>query len=402
MRVVLANKFLYDKGGAEQAVLSLGAELERRGHEVFYFGMAHARNAVAGEHVGLVRTRDYHATGVRRLRDAGAMLYSFAARSAFTRLLRRVRPDVVHYHNVYHQLTPAILEAGRDAGVPGVMTLHDYKLVCPRYDLMRHGTPCDACLRDGPTACLRYRCGGSWGASLLLTAEAALHRERATYDLVRLFLAPSRFLLRMIERGGMSSGRIRHVPNFVPALQAVAVAPDPERFVYVGRLSREKGIETLVEAALGLRRGTLVICGAGPMEARIRELAAGAGGARVELRGHLERDALVQEMSAASFVVLPSRSFENAPFAILEAMALGRAVLASRIGGIPELVRPGVTGELLPPGDVAAWRAALQAAIADPERMRRMGQSALDEARQRFGLDRHVDATESIYREVTA
>jgi hypothetical protein len=227
MRVVLVNKFLYAKGGAEQAVLSLGGELERRSHEVFYFGMAHPHNAVAGERVGLVQGRDYYAGGLQRLRDAAAMVYSFRARTAFARLLRRVRPDVVHYHNVYHQLTPAILEAGRDAGVPGVMTLHDYKLVCPRYDLMRHGAPCEACLHEGPTACLRYRCAGSWGASLLLTAEAALHRERATYDLVRLFLAPSRFLQRMIARGGVSGGRIRHVPNFVPDLPAADNVPDP-------------------------------------------------------------------------------------------------------------------------------------------------------------------------------
>lgn len=399
MRVVLVNKFLHDKGGAERAVLTLGAELERHGHEVFYFGMAHPHNAVRGEHVELVRWRDYHEGGLRRLRDAAGMLYSFGARRHFARFLQRVHPQVVHFHNVYHQLTPSVVDAARDAGVPSVMTLHDYKLVCPRYDLLRHGRPCDACVHDGPTLCLRYRCAGSWPASLLLSVESLLHRERRTYDSVRFFLTPSRFLMRMVGRGGTPTSRLRYLPNFAPPLEAPAVMPQPDRFVYAGRLSAEKDIETLVAAALGLPRGTLVVCGTGPKEAGIRALAARAPG-RVEFRGHLERPLLARELSEASFTVLPSRSFDNAPFAVLESMALGRAVLASRIGGIPELVEAGVSGDLLPPGDVEAWRAALERAITDPERMRRMGAAARRKATQQFSLERHVRDVEGIYEEV--
>ena len=193
MRVILANKFLYARGGAERAVLALGAALGGRGHQVHYFGMRHPDNAVAGADVELVRWRDYRRAGVARLRDASAMVYSFEARRRFARLLERARPDVVHLHNIYHQLTPSILDAARARGVPVVMTLHDYKLVCPRYDMLRHGSPCDACVEEGPTGCLRYRCAGSWAASLLLTAESALHRARGSYDPVRLFLVPSRF-----------------------------------------------------------------------------------------------------------------------------------------------------------------------------------------------------------------
>jgi glycosyltransferase involved in cell wall biosynthesis len=118
------------------------------------------------------------------------------------------------------------------------------------------------------------------------------------------------------------------------------------------------------------------------------------------LRGHLNRDALEREIVAASFVVAPSEWFENAPFAVLEAMALGRAVIASRMGGLPELVEEGETGELLPAGDVAAWTSALQRAVQDPERMRRFGAAARHRAAASYGLDRHVSRVEEAYREV--
>jgi glycosyltransferase involved in cell wall biosynthesis len=401
MRILLVNKFLHPRGGAERAVLTLGTELERRGHRVFWFGMQHAENMVRGPDVELVRARDYRGAGLGRFRDAAALLYSFEARSRFDRLLERARPHVVHVHNLYHQLTPSVLDAARDRGVPVVMTLHDYKLVCPRYDMLRRGHPCDACVEEGPAACLRYRCGGSWAGSLLLAAEAALHRLRGSYSPVRRFLVPSRFLLGVLQRGGWEEAKLRHLPNFASATAPAPEQAHAERFLYAGRLAAEKGIGTLLRAVGGLGRGTLVVCGSGPLEAEVGRAAAAAP-ERIVLRGHLPAADLWREMTAARFTVLPSECFENAPLALLESMALGRAVLASRIGGIPELVAPGETGELVPAWDSAAWRAALERALADPERMRRMGDAARRAATERFGLGRHVDAVESVYAEVAA
>lgn len=401
MRVVLANKFLHPKGGAERAVLTLGAELARRGHDVHYFGMAHPENAVTGAHVTLVASRDYHQGGWGALRDAAAMLYSPAARRRMAQLLDRVRPHVVHLHNVYHQLTPSILDAVRERGVPAVMTVHDYKLVCPRYDMLRRARPCAVCVERGPTACLRHRCAeGSWGRSLLLAAEAVLHRARGSYDAVRLFLAPSRFVLAVLQRGGFEPERLRHLPNFA-ALPAAPPpgAPEGDRFLYAGRLSPEKGVETLVRAACRLRRGRLVVCGTGTLAPRLEALAAAAPG-RVALRGHLAAAELAAELAAASFTAAPSEWFENAPFAVLESMAQGRAVVASRIGGLPELVRDGETGELVPPGDVAAWTDALERAVADPGRMRLLGEGARRRAEEHHALADHVTRVEDAYREV--
>ncbi len=403
MRVLLANKFLHPRGGAERAVLALGAGLARRGHRVSYFGTAHPENSVHGEDVEVVPARDYHAAGMRRYRDAAAMLYSLAARRKFDALLRRTRAEVVHVHNIYHQLTPSILDAAHARGVPVLMTVHDYKLVCPRYDMLRHGSPCDACLHEGPLACVRYRCAGSWAASALLAAESLLHAHRGSYEVVRLFLVPSLFMAGILARGGIDQGRVRHVPNFAAAgEQAADVMPRPDRFVYAGRLSAEKGLRTLVHAASRLRQGTLVLCGSGALEHELRSIAAAAAPGRIEFRGHLPAETLWREIGLAQFSVLPSECLENAPFAVLESMALGRAVLATGVGGVPELVIPGVTGELLPTGDILAWRDRLQAALAAPERMRHLGAGALQAARTRHTLEQHLDAMEQAYTEVVA
>jgi len=402
LRIVLANKFLYPRGGAERAVLELGAALAGRGHGVAYFGMDHPENVVAGPHVAVVRQRDYHRAGRGGWRDAAAMLYSFEARRDYGAFLDRIRPDLVHLHNIYHQLTPSILDAASARGIPLVMTLHDYKLVCPRYDLLRHGTPCDACVESGPLACIRYRCArGAWGPSILLAAEAALHRIRGSYDRVRRFIVPSAFLGGVLRRAGFDAQRLRHVPNFAPRTNASPV-PQTERFVYVGRLSPEKGILTLLRAAARLPRGELVLCGTGPLRAEVDRWVQQAPPGRIQCRGHLAAADVRAELESACFAVAPSEWFENAPFAVLEAMAAGRPVLTTPLGGLPELVENGVEGEWVPASDDAAWTEALQRALDDPARLRRMGAAAERRANVEFSLEAHVDRVESVYAEAGA
>jgi glycosyltransferase involved in cell wall biosynthesis len=405
MRVVLANKFLHPKGGAERAVLDVGAELERRGHAVWYFGMDDADNVPRGDRVAVVRRRDYRTGGLQSWRDAAAMLWSLEAQRKFAALLRRARPHVVHCHNIYHQLTPSILDAARRAGVPVVLTAHDYKLVCPRYDMLRGGRPCDSCVDEGPMACWRHRCvGGSWARSLWLAAESTLHRLHGSYEGVRCIVAPSRFLLRVLLRAGLPAARLRQVVNFAPQRPPAAPPPaaDSGRFVYAGRLSAEKGIETLVAAATALPCGTLVVCGDGPARTQVEAAAARAPAGRIELKGHLDAAGVAAAMRDAAFAVVPSEWFENAPFAVLEAMAQGRGVIASRIGGLPELITDGDNGRLVAPGDVGAWTAALTAAITAPARTAAWGAAAHARAGRDYAFATHVDRLEAIYAEAAA
>ena len=278
--------------------------------------------------------------------------------------------------HLYHQLTPSILDAARERGVPAVMTLHDYKLVCPRYDLLRHGRPCDACVEQGPAACLRHRCaGGSWARSAWLAAESTFQRARGSYDAVRLFLAPSRFLEGVLVRGGYDPNRLRHVPNFVPAPAADGGAGDPQRVVYAGRLSPEKGVETLLLAFARLGRGRLVVCGDGPLRHRVQALAAATKPGTIELRGHLDRPSLEAEIAAP--VSAPCRlgmARERTVAASNRWRAAAPSCLAS--GGCPRscvMEKPVAAAT----GDVGAWASALGRAFDAPETIRASASGAV-------------------------
>jgi glycosyltransferase involved in cell wall biosynthesis len=216
------------------------------------------------------------------------------------------------------------------------------------------------------------------------------------------FIAPSRFLRTILVRAGFDPERVRWVRNFATAPAPTAVTPVPGRFVYAGRLSAEKGVATVIAAATRLRAGTLVVCGDGPEHERVAAAAAAAPAGRVVLRGHLNAADLHAELAAAAFAVVPSEWFENAPFAVLEAMAAGRGVVASRIGGLPELVADGETGVLVAPGDVEAWTQALATAVAAPAVTAAWGRAARARALRDHDLGEHVDRLEALYREVAS
>ncbi|MGY2050647.1 glycosyltransferase [Methylobacterium sp. JK268] len=369
-RLLSINNYFYPRGGAEVVFLEQNRLMEAIGWEVVPFAMRHPNNQPTpwdayfpdeiefGRGYGPART----------LINAGRVLYSFQARDRLSALLDRVRPDVAHAHNVYHHLSPAILPLLRARGIPVVMSVHDLKLGCPAYTMMRDGRPCASCRGGRFHNAVRHRClKGSLAVSGLVALESALHRWLGLYaDNVDRFAVPSRFVIDTLVEWGWPRERFVHVPNFVEARRFRPDAPIGERFVYCGRLDRSKGVETLVRAAARARQ-PLALAGRGPDEANLRAVAAETG-ADVTFLGHLDAGALAAVLEGARAVVLPSEVNENAPMAVLEAYAAGRPVIASRIAGIPELVREGETGRLVPPGDVAALAEALAAFAAMPAR----------------------------------
>ena len=199
MRVLHVNKFLYRRGGAEGYLFDVARLQERAGDVVEFFGMAHVDNdrglTYAGDFPSQVDLEP-PPPGLRgRAAAAARMIWSTSARDGLRRVLADFRPDVVHMHNVYHQLSPSVVAACRDAGVPCVMTLHDYKLACPSYQMLDRGEPCDACVTGGPLQAARRSCkDGSRSASTLLAVESWLHRKLRAYAGIGVFIAPSEFL----------------------------------------------------------------------------------------------------------------------------------------------------------------------------------------------------------------
>jgi glycosyltransferase involved in cell wall biosynthesis len=356
------NNYHYLRGGAETVFFAHNSLLREAGWTVVPFAMKHPRNLPSpydeyfvdeiefGEGYGLVG----------KLQRLPKVIYSFEARRKLDALLSATRPDVAHGHNIYHHLSPSILGLLRSRGIPTVLTLHDLKIACPAYNMLAADGVCERCRGGQLHNVVTRRCiKGSTALSGIAWFEAVLHRLLGSYTRsVDRFVVPSRFYIEKFASWGMERERFVHVPNFVDA-RAFAPSYDPgTRFLYFGRLSREKGLPTLIRAA-GRAGVALDIAGTGPQEGELRQLAA-ATGATVSFLGHLGGQALHDAVRASRAVVLPSEWYENAPMSLLEAYALGKPVIGSAIAGIPELVREGLTGALFPAGDAVALSGVLR------------------------------------------
>jgi len=404
MRVLHVNKFLYRRGGAEGYLLDLAHLQRAAGDEVAYFGMTHPDNDRPlryAEHFPPYVELDPAPRGLRpRITAAGRMIWSPASRRGLARVIEDFQPDVVHLHNIYHQLSPSVLAAARAAGVPCVLTMHDYKLACPSYQLLDRGAACQACVEAGPLAAARRRCkDGSVTASTLLAVESWLHRQLRAYDPVGVFVSPSRFLADVMRRAGVYPDRMRVVNHFVDAGAVPAKENPGGGVLFAGRISPEKGVDVLVEAVAMLPDGIPVdVAGDGPARTAVRELAERVAPGRIRFHGRVDKARLQELTRSAAVVAVPSRWQENQPMAVLEAFAAGVPVVGTDLGGLPELITSGVDGEVVPAGDPAALAAALRRMVDDPRRAYRMGRAGRARIERDFAPAVHLDRLREVYR----
>jgi glycosyltransferase involved in cell wall biosynthesis len=402
VRILHVNKFVYRRGGAESYMLDV-VDLQRdAGHDVEVFGMRHDANPRwrFERHFPSNVELNPMPEGVgAKLHATGRMFWSFEVGRRTNEVLDEFRPDVVHFHNVYHQLSPSVLRPAARRGIATVMTLHDYKLVCPTYLFLADGRPCEACLGGRFHNAIRKRCkDGSLVASAVNAAELWTHTTLGAYGAVQRFICPSRFLLSKLEAGGVYPDRLRHVPHFAH------IAPPPEpgvrrRALYAGRLSYEKGVDIAIRAIGRLPDLELDVAGDGPERPSLEALAAEVAPGRVHFHGLLDRGAIDRLLGGALAMVVASRVYENQPMVVLEAYGAGVPVVGSDLGGVPELVPHGVAGLVYAPGDPAALAAALEELAADPERAAALGAAGREIAITRFSPGRHLEALEEVYAE---
>lgn len=325
---------------------------------------------------------------------AGVSLAYRPGGGGIVRALTESRPDVVHFNNIWPLLTPAALRLARRRGAAVVLTVHNYRFACPSGTLYGHGHPHDACVEGSSLLCsLKNRRDGLAESLAYGIAVEAQRRLKMLERWVDAFVAPSQFVQRMLIRAGLPNRRIHVIPNGIPLPDRI---PDPGvGALYLGRLAEEKGLRTLLEAARLARGVRVVVAGDGPLVEDVRK-------SQVEYVGMLRGARLAQAMDDAAFTVVPSEWYDNQPYAALEALAAGRPVIATRIGGLPEIVRDGLDGLLVDPHAPVELAAAMRRLAEDSEYARTMGAHAAKSARARFGLPQHASRVVELYREITA
>ncbi len=358
MKILMVNKFLYPNGGSETYIFELGKELERSGHEVQYFGMEHEGRIVGNHAESYTADMDFHTGKLRKLVYPFRIIYSVEARKKIRRVLDDFRPDVVHLNNINFQITPSILYEIRSFGkkigkyIPIVYTAHDYQWVCPNHMMMvpSTGELCFACKGGEYRNCSRKRCiHDSRIKSLLGTIEASYYKRRKTYALVDKIICPSDFMKRQLDTDEILAGKTVMMHNFLVKPEESTSKKNktlPDKYVlYFGRFSKEKGTETLLKVCRALPEIPFVFAGTGPLEEKVRKEK------NVICLGFLQGGELRSVIEGAYFCVYPSEWYENCPFSVMESQLYGTPMIASDLGGTPELIKSGMTGELFRAGD---------------------------------------------------
>jgi glycosyltransferase involved in cell wall biosynthesis len=381
MKILAVHNRYQQPGGEDQVFVDETALLEARNHRVFRYEV----------HNDQVKQ-------VNRLTLAKDTVWNASAYRELGSLIRRERPDVVHFHNTLPLISPAGYYAARAEGVPVIQTLHNYRLLCPVALFFRDGRVCEDCMGKAvPWPGVVHRCyRGSRAASAVIATMLTVHRALRTWtEMVEVYVALTEFARNKFIEGGLPAGKIAVKPNFV--------APDPGRgqggggyALFVGRLAPEKGTGTMLAAwdRLGTRV-PLKIVGVGPLRDRVVEAAARQS--NVEWLGNRPVEDVHALMRKADMLVFPSQCYETFGRVAAEAFAAGTPVIAANIGAVAELVEHGRTGLKFRPGDPEDLVTQVEWALSHPAELRSMREEVRGEFEAKYTAERNYRALMEIY-----
>ena len=398
MRIVTANNYYYPRGGSERVFFDEERCLRARGHKVVPFSSKRPENEPAETEPLFIPAREIDTSSSwGKIRGIAPVIHNSGAGRRFGLLLDTFHPDLVHAHNIYGTLTTAVLVAASRRGIPAIMTAHDTKLICASYLSLNHGRVCEACAGRHFYHCALQRCHHrGLAASCAYAAEAYFNLWLKRYESLRSIIAPSRFLKELLEKHGVET-HIEAIPNGVDTHAIEPVFSTGKYALYAGRLSAEKGILTLIEAARA-SGVPLRIVGDGPIRPEAEKLAESC--AHIRFEGYHRGEELDSLFRDTAFLVIPSECYENAPMSVLEAYAHGKPVLGAKIGGIPELVRPGETGQLFCSGDANELSNYLRLMWSSGNELVDMGRRARQVVENEYSLDLHCDRLERLYERI--
>ena len=349
MKILLVNKYHYLRGGSETYYFGLAELLRKAGHDVLFFSMRDERNIPCPQEQYFVNNLNFNGSLniAEKIRAAGKLVYSFEAKKKFSALLRDEKPDIVHINLFHRILTASIVDAAKAHGVPVVFTMHDLNCICPNHTMIDHKRICEACLKGNYFNCVKKVCFKNSRAKCIMAAiESEYNKLSGLYHKIDLYITPSEFYKRKLIESKLTQCPVICMRNFLPPdTEFKPFHKHEEYYLYLGRLSEEKGLGSLLKAVCLVQGMRLRIAGIGPQEEELRNYVRNnALGDRVSFCGFLSGDKLKNTVKNAKCIILPSEWYENGPYSVMEAMAAGKPVIVSDKGGLPEIVSDGKTG----------------------------------------------------------
>lgn len=378
MKVLLVNKFLYPKGGAETYVFKLGKALEKEGHEVQYFGLSDEKNIVGNRANAYAKPKDFQNGIFANITNLFSIIYNRDAEKQISRVLNDFEPDVVHLNNIHYHLTPSIILAcqkyrrNRAGNLKIVYTAHDYQLICPSHGLFDNGMNiCEKCISGNYFHCLKTKCiKNSYLKSFVGMIDAYFWKVVNAYSYVDTIICCSRFLKSKLDEDKRYRDKTIAIHNFIEK----APHKEVEKDTYVlefGHLSRDKGTYTVLEAAEMLPDIKFVFAGFGEAVEDIKKCA------NAEYVGFKTGEELEMLIRKAAVSICPSQWYENCPFSVIESQMYGTPVIGSDRGGIPELIEEGKTGEIFESGNAKELADKIVLMLADTLKLKRYSENCL-------------------------
>jgi glycosyltransferase involved in cell wall biosynthesis len=407
MRILYCNKYNYPFSGTEAYLFDLIEQMDKRGHETALFSMDHGRApAFAGRSylIPHVDFKDPNAGLLQKVKMAAHSLYSPSARRAMRKCLADFSPDLAHIRGIYHHLSPSILWELKQQRIPVLYHMNDFKILCPTYNFVADGRPCELCSQGAFRHAATKGCyAGPRSSAVVLAAEAYLHKWLRTYErCVDIFLAPSEFVRDKLIASGFPAQRIEVLPHFQTLPGDEQLATDEGYLLYFGRLSPEKGVYDLLRAMVRLPHTPLIVAGDGPERPRLEALARELNLKHVLFTGMVHGEKLQKLIAGCSFSVFPSHAYETLGKSILESYAWGRPVIASDLGSRRELVQHGVTGLLYSDRDREQLAHSIGFLFDRPDLIEKMGAAARSRVKANHDPEQHMEKLLDLYYRLTS
>lgn len=399
MKVLLVNKFHWNKGGSEKYYFELGELLKKHGHEVAYFSMEDEKNVKTGDREYFVPKFDLNNSSKLKALD---VISNKKNGKLMAKALDEFEPDIVHLNNFQRQLSASIIKPCLKRNIPIVFTAHDVQAICPAITMMDNDkNTCELCIKGKYINCVKKSCNkGSKLKSIIGALEGYYYRFNKIYtDKISYIITPSEFYRTKFIEDGVNPNRIQAIHNSIEMNDYDVKTEDEGYALYFGRLSKEKGILNLINAFVKTKDGKLYIAGEGPEKENIQNIIKDNKlEDRVKLLGFLNKEQMTEYTRKCKFVVVPSIWYENCPYSILETLAIGKPVIGAKIGGIPELISHDENGFVY--NTQSELTKYMNRLFEDEKLVKSFGKKSKELAKELYSRDVYYDKLEKIYNDV--